>query len=221
MSTQEQTMDENHQPNATAPLARSPRVGLDNPVTFAFTRLTYNTWFEGRCWTDVFKLLIDAYRLRLAAQRDLDGKPRRVPDEEKREVADGLRKFLDLAEEVPGLLPLGWNWVHAARCRILAGRNDDITNWYSLEYLPNEDEMVEWYEDLFFPLQLQIFAKLVYGTDVPRQNAKILWRIMLQSEGLLQSRHYEIPTVQTERRYGSEGDDGGNSLSRYRRASSI
>ncbi|KND90042.1 hypothetical protein TOPH_05350 [Tolypocladium ophioglossoides CBS 100239] len=200
MSTPEQIKDEDHRHKATVPVMLSPKTGLDDPVTFAFTRLTYNTWFEGRRWTDVFKLLIDSYRLRLATQRDLDGKPRRVPDEERREVANGLRRFLHLAEEVPGLLPQEWNWVHATRCKLLAGCDEDITNWYSLEYLPNEDEITEWYEDDFFSVQLQIFAKLVYGTDVAGQDAEILWGIMLVGEKMARGKDDEIPTVQTPRR---------------------
>ncbi|PNY27807.1 Uncharacterized protein TCAP_02267 [Tolypocladium capitatum] len=198
MSTPVQTKDEGHRPNPTVPVMLSPMTGLDDPVTFAFHRLTYNTWFEGRCWTDVFKLIIESYRLRVATQRDLDGKPRHVPNDEKRAVADGLRKFLHLAEEVPELLPKEWNWVHAARCKVLAG-DEDIKNWYSLEYLPNEDEIAEWYQDNFFPAQLQIFAKLVYGTDVADQDAEILWGMMLVGEEMAKGEGDEIPTVQTPR----------------------
>lgn len=195
MSNQEQAKDEGYQPQATFSSTLSPTTGLDDPVTFAFSRLCYNTWFEGRCWTDVFKLLIDSYRLRVATQRDLDGKSRRVPKKEKREVADGLRKFLRLAEAVPELLPQEWNWVLAARCKVLARHGDGITNWYSLDYLPNEDEIAERYQDSFFPGQLQIFAKLVYGTDVGDQDAEILWGIMRLGEDMAKGNDDDIPTI--------------------------
>ena len=149
MSTQEQINDEDCQPKAILPSIFSPTTGLDSAVTFAFTRMCYNTWFEGRCWRDVYKLLLDAFRLRLVTQRDLVGKSRRILEEEKSEIVDGLRNFIHLAEAVHELLPQDWNWVHAILCEGLACYHD-TAEWYSLEYLPNEDEIAERYQDGLF-----------------------------------------------------------------------
>lgn len=53
-----------HSPTDEQVNAPSPRKGTDKPVTKPFTRLLNNTWLHDRSEEDVYRLLIDAYRMR-------------------------------------------------------------------------------------------------------------------------------------------------------------
>ena len=105
-------------PNATATgqffdITESPVIGIDKP----FRRPHAKTWLHDRPEQDVYKLLIDTYRLCMAANYKLEGNVDegsvygRAPNGLR-----GFRHFLDLAESKDGLLPSWWSPEKRAAC---------------------------------------------------------------------------------------------------------
>ena len=91
--------------DGTRPKFKILAVNINKP----FTRLEQGTWLHDRPKEDVFKLLVDTYRMRMeddykyAYQNTegsaYDGSPNGLP---------AFRRFMKLAAKRPGLLPPAW-----------------------------------------------------------------------------------------------------------------
>lgn len=140
----------------------SPPKGLDSPIDKPFTRLDNGTWLHDRSEKDVYRLLIDAYRLRIedeykfAGDADVDsiygGASSNVP---------GFKRFLAKAERRGGVLPAWWNLAKKAEC-IAFGRSGD-NDWTRLDAAIEKGDVIEHYGDPRFPMQLRMFAEGFVG----------------------------------------------------------
>jgi splicing suppressor protein 51 len=148
-------------PKASALL--SPPKGLDSPITCPFTRLDRGTWLHDRPETDVYRLLIDAYRMRCEDDYAFGG----GADEDSiySGAADGLagfRRFLARTAGRPGLLPPWWSPAKQKECEHLGmQRGDD--NWHDLSCAIEKKDVIEHYGEPRFPMQLRMFAEFVCG----------------------------------------------------------
>lgn len=138
----------------------SPPKGLDQPISMPFTRLDNGTWLHDRPEIDVYKLLIDAYRLRVEDTYVMEGEfmegslyagnAHGLP---------GFRKFLKTAATVSGLLPPWWNDEKKEACERLGMVK---SQWSDLRYAIEKHDVIEHYGDRLFPMQLRMLAEAVY-----------------------------------------------------------
>ncbi|KAL1969635.1 hypothetical protein VTN77DRAFT_8188 [Rasamsonia byssochlamydoides] len=104
-------------------------VGVDKPSH----RLDARTWLHDRPEEDVYKLLVDTYRLRME-------------DNYKR----------------PGLLPPWLSPEKAAEC-VAFGMNQKDGGWSDLSRAIEKSNVIEHYGNPTMPMQLRMFGEQVYG----------------------------------------------------------
>lgn len=149
--------------SASSPNLKSSN-GLESPVAKPFTRLMNGIWLHDRPENDVYELLIDVYRLRLEDDYNFKGE---VPHESMYggRVADGrhgLRCMLQLASnQRRALLPAWWDASKEAACIQFGLRGDD---WSDLGAAVKKSDVIDYYGDPRFPMQLRMFGEDVYGT---------------------------------------------------------
>jgi splicing suppressor protein 51 len=145
----------------------SPPEGLEQPITNPFTRLNEGTWLHDRPEEDVYRLLIDAYRLRVEDNCNLEdqwdddclyafegpGQPNGLK---------GFRRFCRLAGSQPGFLPPWWDEEAQIECEDF-GMDTSVFRFQDL-WCPVEASEIMWhYGDERFPMQLRMLAETVYG----------------------------------------------------------
>lgn len=150
-------------PPKLSPPKLSPLKGLDQGIPQPFARLNKGTWLHGRSETDVYRVLIDAYRLHAADTFRIDGlaEPGSLYAGTVNALP-GLRRFLERAAETDGLLPDWWDETKKKACERLG-----VTpaQWYDLKRRAEKRHIANYYEDDQFPAQLRLFAEAIYGTS--------------------------------------------------------
>ncbi|UNI15148.1 hypothetical protein JDV02_001711 [Purpureocillium takamizusanense] len=167
----------------------SPPKGLDSGVADPFTRLDKGTWLHDRSEGDVFRLLIDAYRLRIEDTHNFDG------EVEEGSIYDGgsnglrgFQRFLGRVAARPGLLPAWWDDGKRADCEALGATAGG--QWHDLACAVEKADIVEHYGDARFPMQLRMFAEAVYGRGPGGVDGTGMRRMMMASEqGLTDDMH--------------------------------
>ncbi|PKS11524.1 hypothetical protein jhhlp_003289 [Lomentospora prolificans] len=142
----------------------SPPKGLKQPIVNPFTRLGNKTWLHDRPEVDVYALLIDAYRMRVEDEYNIEGNITKGSLYDG--AADGLggfRNFLDLVESRPGILPSWWNPDKRVLCE---KQGMDASQWHSLHSAVEKSDIMNYYGDQRFPMQLRMFAEDVIGRGI-------------------------------------------------------
>ncbi|KAB5551435.1 hypothetical protein GE09DRAFT_172457, partial [Coniochaeta sp. 2T2.1] len=140
----------------------NPPKGVDGPITKPFTRLDNGTWLHDRPEKDVYRLLIDAYRLRMEDEYNLEG----AADEDSiyggaSNGSAGFKRFLTKIEKKNrNLLPGWWDESKKAACMALGRQR----GWSNLNQAIEKADIIEQYGDPQFPMQLRMFAEPVYGS---------------------------------------------------------
>ncbi|KAL2270699.1 hypothetical protein VTJ83DRAFT_70 [Remersonia thermophila] len=142
--------------NATKRTDVSPPKGLDQPITMPFTRLDRGDWLHDRPEKDVYRALVDAYRLRVADCVKSPGPDQALVGS----GLEGFRHFLRLTSE-KGLLPDWWNEEKQRECEELATR---WSEWQCVNKTVDEADIAAHYGEKRFSMQLRMFAEAVYGT---------------------------------------------------------
>ncbi|ODA78632.1 hypothetical protein RJ55_06014 [Drechmeria coniospora] len=161
----------------------SPRQGLEQGIPFPYAALDSRTWLHNRPKMDVYRLLIDAYRLRIEDMRNLGGKA--DADSIYGGAADGLqgfRRFLGRVQCRADLLPRWWNESKKRDCEALGLTS---AQWYHLDKAVTEDDMVQRYGEYQFPIQLRLFAESVYGRAPNGIDRTGVRKVMVALEGIL------------------------------------
>ncbi|KAI0455976.1 putative MYND domain protein [Xylaria acuta] len=158
----------------------SPPKGLEKPITKPFARLDNNTYLHDRPEQDVYRVLIDAYRMRLEDEYKFEGEA----------AADsiyggatsslpGFRKFLRLAASRPGLLPSWWNAEKQNACEMLGM---DSSQWSDLRCAAEKGDIIEHYGDPRFPMQLRMLGEMVIGRGFNGNNGTQMRKMMAMME---------------------------------------
>ena len=158
----------------------SPRVkNLEKHVSKPFTRLDENAWIHDRPEKDVYKLLIDSFRMRQEDSSTIDG------DVDQKSIytgasdsTAGFRKFIQLASKRPNLLPSWWNTEKLEECENF-GLGD---NWSNLKRKVNKAEITEHYGDDKMPMQMRMFAEAVYMRGPGGHSGKAMRQLMMTME---------------------------------------
>lgn len=158
----------------------SPPKGLDQPISQPFTRLDNGTWLHDRPEKDVYRLLIDAYRLRVEDNYNLEG------DVDAGSLYDGapnglsgLKRFLQLVGSRRGLLPPWWNAEKQRECENLGM---DSSQFQDLRCAVEKSDIIEHYGDQRFPMQLRMFAEAVYRRGPGGQDGTGMRKAMVAME---------------------------------------
>jgi len=158
----------------------SPSRGLDQPITKPFTRLDNGTWLHNRPEKDVYRLLIDAYRLRVEDNYKLEG------DVDANSLyggapngLTGLKCFLRLAGSRRGLLPPWWNAEKQRECEDFGM---DSSQFQDLRCAVEKSDIIEHYGDPRFPMQLRMLAEAVYRCGPGGQNGTAMRKTMVAME---------------------------------------
>ena len=117
---------------------------------------------------DVFKLLIDVYRLRMEQAYtyggfvDFDGIYSHGED-----GTAGLTRFLKLLESKPGLLPGWWSPFKTVECVGFGfcAQDSSFSPRSDLALAIRENDVVAHYGDPSMPNQLRLFGEQVYGNS--------------------------------------------------------
>lgn len=158
----------------------SPPKGLDQPIAKPFTRLQSRTWLHGRPEADVFRLLIDIYRMRAEDDYKFSGD---VTSDSiyGGEVADGRAGLAKMLRRCPrDLLPEWWTEEKAKECvRFgLSGSEE----WYSLGSAIEKADVSDHYGDGKFPMQLRMAGEDIYGSGPGGTNKTGMLAMMVAAE---------------------------------------
>ena len=144
-----------------------------------FTALQEKKWLHNRPEKDVYKLLIDACRLRLDDDYKFSG------DCDDDSIYGGasngyghFRKFLRKAENKAGLLPPWWSQGKAAECMRLGQQ----PGWSDLNCAIEKSDIMEHYGDADMPMQMRMFVESIYGSGPGGQNGTAMLEIKIMAE---------------------------------------
>ncbi|VUC35463.1 unnamed protein product [Clonostachys rosea] len=159
----------------------SPLKGLEKPVTKPFTKIGNGTWLHGRPETDVYRLLIDAYRLRVEDEYTMEGKM----DNDSLYAGSGsglkgFRRFVDRVASHAGLLPSWWSTEKRAYCERLGM---DPSQWQNLCCTVEKSDIIEHYGTPLFHIELRMFAEKVLGSGIGGQDATMMLELLTLREG--------------------------------------
>ena len=164
-----------HSTNYSAPRMKS----LEQHVPDPFTRLDDGKYLHDRPETDVYRLLIDAFRMRSEDGMKLENKP--TPNSiytGNPSSIEPFKKFLDQAATRRDLLPPWWDVGHRAECEKFAESGE----WNDVRNKVTKAQMVEHYGDEKAPMQLRMLAEAVYGVGSMGQNGAGMRKMMRSME---------------------------------------
>ncbi|KAI8305283.1 Glucan endo-1,3-beta-glucosidase A1 [Colletotrichum sp. SAR11_240] len=143
----------------------TPSRGLEAPIMNAFTNLEKRTFLHNRPEKDVYKILIDCYRLRMEDDAKIVGimEPDSIYASRSSDGKAGFRRFLETARRsVNGkLLPPWWNDEKQQECEVMAA---DVSGWSSLKTKLSKADVIQHYGDDHFPMQLRMLGEFVWGS---------------------------------------------------------
>jgi mitochondrial splicing suppressor protein 51 len=154
---------------------------LEKTIDRPFHALNSRTWLYNRPEADVYKLLIDTFRLRQEDEYMFKG------DVEIGSVYDGgpssepgfVRLLKKIEDKKVELLPAWWDAAKKAEC-LAFGRRD---GWSSLAKMVEKSDVVEHYADPLMPMQLRMFGEQVYGSGPNRQSGATMLPMQMMREG--------------------------------------
>jgi mitochondrial splicing suppressor protein 51 len=130
-------------------------------VAKAFLGLGKDSGLHNLPEKDVFKQLIDSFRMRCEDEYSFAGNQIGIYNQEDPRVE--FKRFLDLAESRPGLLPPWWDIQKRKECERSAV---DPANWSNINCAVEKSDIQEHYNNSSMPMQLRILAEKIYGKGV-------------------------------------------------------
>jgi mitochondrial splicing suppressor protein 51 len=192
-STRNAASSTSNQRDARSNTSSNTRTSTHNsisPFTKSFHALNDKKWLHNRPEADVYKLLINTYRLRLeddykfSGDVDVDSIYGGAPNGYK-----GFNRFLGKIEaKNRALLPSWWSKEKAEECEKLGRRNGRS----SLSSTIEKGDIVEHYGDPLMPMQLRMFGEQVYGTGPGGQPGAAMMQVQMMAEsGTMASSHID------------------------------
>ncbi|RCI15868.1 hypothetical protein L249_1939 [Ophiocordyceps polyrhachis-furcata BCC 54312] len=178
----------------------SPPKGLDKGVALPFTRLDNHTWLHDRSERDVYRLLVDVYRLRVEDMYRIEGQvvEDSLYEDEGADLLLGFRRFLGMVQGCSRhkLLPSWWTGEKKKECEALGMSR---SQWHSLNSALPKSDVVEHYGDPQFPMQLRMFGEAVYGSAPGGTDGTAMRRMMAAMEkgmmGDMAATHLDLSPV--------------------------
>lgn len=145
-----------HSTNYSAPRLHDLDVHVPNP----FTRLDQGTYLHDRSETDVYKLLIDSFRMRQAD--DLNLEHITTPQSVYTGAASSIvpfRAYLAKVGTRRNLLPPWWSAEKQKECKAFG----ESGAWSDFRRPVTKQEVITHYGDERAPMQIRMLAEAVYG----------------------------------------------------------
>jgi hypothetical protein len=148
-------------------------------VANPFTRLDQGVYLHDRPEADVFKLLIDSFRIRQADDYDFEGKitPPSIYTGAPSSVQP-FRQYLIKAATTGSLLPPWWTDAKVEECAVYG----ESGAWSDLRQKATKSDINKHYEDEKMPMQLRMLAEVVYGCGTMGQDGSGARKAMMQME---------------------------------------
>lgn len=151
--------------------------GLEKHVPTPFTNLDQGVYLHNRPETDVFKLLIDSFRMRQADDYNFEMKV------SSQSVYVGspssIKPFRLYLKNAAALLPSWWTDAKTEEC-VTFGESGA---WSDLRKKVTKSDITEHYGDGKMPMQLRMLAEMVYGSGTMGQDGSSMRQLMMQMEG--------------------------------------
>ena len=160
---------------------KTPHVSnLQKQIPNPFTRLDNNTYLHDRPEQDVYKLLIDSFRLRqednFVQEKKKDKNSIYTGAENS---SDGFRRFLQVAASRNNLLPPWWNADKQKECEDVGLNGADES---SLKRKLYKQEVQDKYGDDKMPMQIRMLAETVYARGPGGADGTAMRRAMMSME---------------------------------------
>lgn len=167
--------------NNTASGSNTGTQALDFRMDKPFHQLHAKKWLHGRPEKDVYKLLIDTYRLRIEDKYSLEGD---VASDSIYSGASssvpGFRRFLRLVDRKRELLPEWWSPAKSQECVAFAsGQHRD----YNVDHAVEKSDIIQQYGDSMMPMQLRMLGEQIYGTGPGGQPGAGMMQMQMLAEG--------------------------------------
>lgn len=159
---------------------RAPHLNdLEFHVNKPFTKLDQGTYLHDRPEQDVYKLLIDSYRMRQEDDFKLEKKPRaRSVYTGAKSSIEPFQDYLKLAATRRNLLPPWWNAEKQKECEAFG----ESGAWSDLRKKVTKAETIAHYGDDKMPMQLRMLAEVVYGQGSMGQDGSMMRKMQSQME---------------------------------------
>jgi splicing suppressor protein 51 len=151
--------------------------GLEKHVATPFTNLDQGVYLHDRPETDVFKLLIDSFRMRQADDYNFEGKV--TSPSVYVGAPSSIKAFRLYLKEATNLLPSWWTAAKTEEC-VAFGESGA---WSDLRKKVTKSEITDYYGDGQMPMQLCMLAEMVYGSGPMGQDGTGMRKMMMQVEG--------------------------------------
>ncbi|KAF2638400.1 hypothetical protein P280DRAFT_405308 [Massarina eburnea CBS 473.64] len=150
-----------HSSNYKTPRATNVETQIPNP----FTRLDNDTYLHDRPQGDVFKLLIDSFRIHQADAFNVGGEasPNSVYSGASSSIT-GFRDFLAHASRRGGMLPSWWDANKTKECEEFGENGDNFSN---LKARVDKNAIIKHYTDPRMPMQLRMLAEEICRVPPP------------------------------------------------------
>lgn len=184
-------------PSTAGNVADTSTKNLDVAIPRPFTRLFNRTWLHDRSERDTYKLLIDAYRLRMEDNYNLEGEV----DEDcvlsgmVSGSIGGFTRFLRLLHRrASDLLPPWWKEGKEEACKQAGMRSG---TWEDLQCTVEKGDIIEHYGDARMPMQLRMFAETIYGKGPGGQSGRAMMEMMMAMENGGAESDMQVETIDT------------------------
>ncbi|KAJ6144464.1 MYND domain protein [Penicillium chermesinum] len=152
-------------------------VALDTVISKPFHKLHDKTWLHGRTERDVYKLLIDTYRLRLDDDYTFSG-ILQTGTERRTGAWVVSRASWPALNRSPACFRSGGRKAKAAECLALGKSSKD----WGLQFAVEKHDIVDLYKNPTMPMQLRMFGEQVYGTGPGGQNGGPMMQMQMAVE---------------------------------------
>ncbi|QPC70128.1 hypothetical protein HYE68_000880 [Fusarium pseudograminearum] len=150
----------------------SPPKGLDQPIPDPFTRLDKGKYLHNRPEKDVYRLLIDCYRLRVKDMYTLEG-------EVMEDGLSGFKEFIAKMSTRKGLLPSWWTPEKQTECEEFGMSSSE----QDLKTATDKAGIIQHYGDHQFPMQLRMLGEAVYGKAPGGGDGSAMRKMLASMEG--------------------------------------
>jgi len=151
---------------------------LEKHIPNPFTKLDQGQYLHDRPEKDVYKLLIDSFRIRQADDLNLENKttPGSIYSGASSSI-EAFRQYLSKAASRK-LLPSWWDAAKQTECEAFG----ESGAWNDLRKKVDKNEVIQHYGDGKAPMQLRMLAEAVYGVGSMGQDGSFMRKQMMQME---------------------------------------
>jgi splicing suppressor protein 51 len=161
--------------NHSAPVLKNLEHHVPNP----FTQLDQGKYLHDRPKQDVYKLLIDSFRMRQQDETQFENKttPKSVYTGAASSI-EPFRKYVAQAAARPGILPPWWTPETQRECEAFG----ESGTWNDLRKKVTKAEVIEHYGDEKAPMQLRMLAEAIIGAGLMGQDGSGMRKMMSSME---------------------------------------